>query len=69
MCRHGEKCNRKKTCNFAHNKDELQVVECVFGKNCRRTDCYFNHKYGRYIDQKPNNNNNQIFYFIQNKNK
>ena len=52
MCKHGKKCKRKSSCNFAHSKDELQIIECVFGKNCRRKDCYYNHSFGRYIDKK-----------------
>ena len=52
MCKHGQKCKRKGTCNFAHTTEELQLTECAFGKGCKRIDCYYNHKYGRLIDDK-----------------
>lgn len=53
MCKHGVKCKRKDTCNFAHSKSELQIVECKFGRNCKRIKCKYNHKDGRKIDERP----------------
>tara|TARA_Y100000996_G_C22483295_1_gene627121 strand:- start:119 stop:880 length:762 start_codon:yes stop_codon:yes gene_type:complete len=53
MCKHGVKCKRKDTCHFAHSKSELKIVECKFGRNCKRIKCKYNHKDGRKIDEKP----------------
>lgn len=69
MCKHGQKCKRKKTCNFAHSRDELQVVNCAFKKNCRRPDCYFNHPDGRYIDQKPSNIRDKMSNYMKKRKK
>lgn len=30
-----EKCRHGSRCNFAHNVNELNIVKCVFGENCR----------------------------------
>ena len=66
MCKHGSKCKRKKTCKFAHSKDELVKAICRFGKLCKRSDCYYRHPEGRYIDNKPEANNNlQLKQFMK----
>ena len=66
MCKHGSKCKRKKTCKFAHSKDELIKAICKFGKLCKRSDCYYRHPEGRYIDNKPVANNNlQLKQFMK----
>ena len=53
MCKHGVKCKRKDSCNFAHSKSELQIVECKFGRKCKKLKCTYNHKDGRQIDDGP----------------
>ena len=66
MCKHGSKCKRKKTCKFAHSEDELVKAICRFGKLCKRSDCYYRHPEGRYIDNKPEANNNlQLKQFMK----
>ena len=66
MCKHGSKCKRKKTCKFAHSEDELVKAICRFGKLCKRSDCYYRHPEGRYIDEKPDANNNlQLKQFMK----
>jgi len=32
-----------KSCSFAHSKDEIKMVECVYGSECSRTGCSFHH--------------------------
>jgi hypothetical protein len=44
MCRFGERCFRKGTCNYAHSPQELKKRPCRFGPECRRkATCSFGH--------------------------
>jgi hypothetical protein len=38
------KCTRD-VCTFAHTPEELNDPECVFGKSCHKSNCYFKHNY------------------------
>jgi hypothetical protein len=44
MCKHISRpggCKFETKCRFAHSKEELQVIRCAFGANCRVRDCKF----------------------------
>lgn len=42
MCKFGKNC-RRSTCYFAHNENELVVIECRFGTKCKNANCSFKH--------------------------
>jgi hypothetical protein len=46
MCKAGEKCSRRATCNFAHTLEEFNPVFCNFQKNCKNFErCGFRHEW------------------------
>jgi len=46
MCKAGEKCSRRATCNFAHSFDEYNPVFCNFQSKCKNFEsCGFRHEW------------------------
>lgn len=46
MCKAGEKCPRRSTCNFAHTMEEYNPIFCNFQKNCKNFNtCGFRHEW------------------------
>lgn len=45
MCKFGYNCSRniRNQCNFAHSKDELVILKCLYGYQCTNPRCTYSH--------------------------